>query len=129
MKDLCGNGEKILVVDDVPEQRQIVSTLLDRFGYAVHAVSSGEEAVEYVKKGPIDLLLLDMIMEPGMDGLETYRKIIEIRPGMKAVIVSGFSETERVKELQRLGAGGYVKKPYTLAKIGSAVKAELAKST
>jgi DNA-binding NarL/FixJ family response regulator len=66
-----------------------------------------------------------MIMGLGMDGLDTYKKILEIHPGQKAIIASGFSETDRVKEVQRLGAEAYVKKPYTLEKIGLAVKAEL----
>ena len=70
-------------------------------------------------------MLLDMIMEPGIDGLETYRRILELHPKQKAIIVSGFSETERVKEAQRLGAGAYVKKPFLLEKIGRAVKNEL----
>jgi len=70
-------------------------------------------------------LVLDMIMSPGMDGLDTYKKILEEHPSQKAIIASGFSETDRVKEVQRLGAGGYVKKPYTLEKIGLAVKTEL----
>jgi len=67
-----------------------------------------------------------MIMEPGIDGLDTYKKIIGMHPGQKAVIVSGYSETKRVQEVQRLGAGTFVKKPYTMEKIGLAVKAELA---
>jgi len=128
VENLRGNGEKILVVDDVSDQRQIASLLLTRFGYEVVTVSSGEEAVEYMKTNSADLLLLDMIMEPGIDGLDTYRRILEIHPGIKAVIASGFSETNRVREVQRLGAGKYIKKPYTLEKIGSAVKAELRKA-
>jgi len=67
-------------------------------------------------------LLLDMIMAPGMDGLETYQKILEFCPDQKAIITSGYSETERVKEALRLGASRYVKKPYTLEEIGLAVK-------
>ena len=66
-------------------------------------------------------------MGPNMDGLETYRRIIEIRPGQKAVIASGYSETEGVREAQRLGAGMYIRKPYTLKKIGIAVRTELDK--
>ncbi len=65
-----------------------------------------------------------MIMDPGMDGLETYRSILEIAPGQKAVIVSGYSETDRVKEAQKLGAGAYVRKPYVLEKIGLAIRQE-----
>ena len=68
-----------------------------------------------------------MIMDPGIDGLETYKKILEFNPTQKAIIASGFSETEMVKEAQRLGAGKYLKKPYTLEKIGLAVKEELEK--
>jgi DNA-binding NtrC family response regulator len=66
-----------------------------------------------------------MIMEPGIDGLETYRKILKIRPGQKSIIASGYSESARVKEALRMGAGNYVKKPYLLEKIGRAIKAEL----
>ncbi len=80
-----------------------------------------------MKKDSADLLILDMIMDPGIDGHDTYKKIIENHPGQKAVIASGFSETDRVKEAQKLGAGQYIKKPYTLEKIGMAVKAELSR--
>lgn len=73
----------------------------------------------------MDLLVLDMIMDPGIDGCETYKRICELHPNQKAIISSGFSETDRVKEAQELGAGLYVKKPYTLEKIGMAVKEEL----
>jgi signal transduction histidine kinase/CheY-like chemotaxis protein len=120
-----GKGESILVIDDVPEQREVACRILETMGYSVHAVGSGEEAVEYLKQVSADLLLLDMLMEPGMDGLETYRRIIEIHPGQKALMVTGFSETSRVKEALKLGAGGYVKKPYLLDQIGRAVRAEL----
>jgi DNA-binding NtrC family response regulator len=68
-----------------------------------------------------------MIMDPGMDGLDTYKKIIKMHPRQKAIIASGFSETDRVKEAQRLGAGVYVKKPYSLEKIGVSVRDELEK--
>ncbi len=78
-----------------------------------------------MKNNSADLLVLDMIMEPGIDGLETYKRILKFHPGQKAMIVSGFSETDRVKETQKLGAGTYLKKPYLLEKFGLAVKDEL----
>lgn len=118
-------GERILVVDDIPEQRELASQMLGNLGYEVITASSGEDAVEFMTTNSVDLLLLDMIMEPGMDGLETYKKILELHPGQKAIIVSGFSETDRVKEAKRLGAGAYVKKPYLMQKIGMAIKYEL----
>jgi DNA-binding NtrC family response regulator len=96
-------------------------------GYSATSVLSGEEAVDYMKDNSANLLVLDMIMDPGIDGLETYRRILELHPAQKAIIASGFSETERVREAQRLGAGKYIKKPYTLEKMGLAVEEELAK--
>ncbi len=125
IEEFLGNGETILIVDDVHEQREIASMLLTKLGYSVHTVSSGEEAVEYVKTNSADLLVLDMIMDPGIDGLDTYKKIRELYPEQRAIIASGFSETRRVKQAQKLGAGQYIKKPYTLEKVGVAVKAEL----
>jgi PAS domain S-box-containing protein len=123
-----GTGESILVVDDVKEQRDIASTMLSELGYSVSTVSSGEEAIEYLKEHTADLLVLDMIMDPGIDGLDTYRKILDLNPHQKAIIVSGFSETKRVKEAQNLGAGQYIRKPYTMEKIGIAVSKELEKN-
>ena len=94
-------------------------------GYSVTSASSGEEALEYMKDHSADLLVLDMIMDPGIDGLETYKKILQLHPNQKAIIASGFSATGRVKKVQNLGAGAYIKKPYTIEKIGIAVKTEL----
>ena len=120
-----GRGERILVVDDIKEQREIATTLLGRLNYEVESVASGLDALEYLKRKTSDLVILDMIMEPGIDGLETYRRILSIRPKQRAIIASGYSETQRVHEAQRLGAGTYVRKPYMLEKIGLAVRREL----
>jgi len=122
-----GNGEKILVVDDVKEQREIAAKILERLGYHVETVSSGEEALEFIKDNGVDLLVLDMIMNPGIDGLETYKRVLEINPSLRAVIASGYSETDRVKEAMKIGAVSYIKKPYLFQKIGVAVKEALAR--
>jgi len=106
----------------VPEQREIATEMLVRLGYTVACVASGEAAVDFVRKERVDLLVLDMIMEPGIDGLETYRRILKIHPDQRAVITSGFSESDRVQEARRLGAGIYVKKPYRLHTLAKAVK-------
>jgi PAS domain S-box-containing protein len=125
IQELMGTGETILVVDDIEAQRQIASEMLEKLGYRVTTVSSGEEAVAYLNEHRTDLLVLDMIMEPGIDGLETYREILKICPGQKSIIASGYSESVRVKEALELGAGTYVKKPYLMEKIGRAIRAEL----
>ena len=125
IEDYLGKGESILIIDDAREQREITARMMQRLGYVVTTVASGEAAVERMGNGRFDLLILDMIMPPGMDGLETYLKILERVPHQKAIIASGYAETDRVRQAQRLGAGSYVKKPFTLEKIGLAVRAEL----
>jgi PAS domain S-box-containing protein len=120
-----GQGESILVVDDVPEQRQLAASMLTRLGYRVATAASGEEAEACLREQAVDLVVLDMIMDPGIDGLETYRRLQAIHRHQRAVIASGFSETGRVRAAQALGAGAYVKKPYTLEKLAKTVRAEL----
>lgn len=126
LKDLQGNGEKILVVDDEALQRDIASRKLTILGYKVHTLPSGEEAVKYLMDNTVDLILLDMIMDPGMNGRETYEQIIRLHPGQKAVIASGFSQTEDVVRTQEIGAHGFLKKPYTIEELGKAVLMEIA---
>ncbi|MBW1783839.1 MAG: response regulator, partial [Deltaproteobacteria bacterium] len=127
LEDYRGHGERILVVDDEERQREIACGILVKLGYTVEAVTSGEEAIEYVKDNPADLIVLDMVMPKGINGGETYQEIIKIRPGQKAIIASGYSRTNEVAIAQKLGAGKYIKKPYTVGKIGIAVKEELQK--
>jgi len=122
-----GKGEAVLVVDDIKEQREIAGEILSKLGYSVATAASGEEALEHLRRQPADLVVLDMIMEPGIDGLETFRRIRGLRPGQKTIIASGYSESVRVREAQRMGAGAYVKKPYLLETFGRAVRAELDK--
>ncbi|MFH1079563.1 MAG: response regulator [Pseudomonadota bacterium] len=123
--DDCLGSEKVLVIDDIPEQREIATVMLRKLGYSVHAVAGGEAAIEYLRREKVDILVLDMVMDPGIDGYETYRRILEIHPRQKAIIASGFSESERVREAQRFGAGLYIRKPYSFEKIARAVRMEL----
>lgn len=126
--DLHGKG-RILVVDDEPLQRDIAGKMLTAFGYEVETVSSGEEAIAFLRQRQVDLVLLDMLMPPGINGLQTYIGIRAIHPGQKALIVSGFSESSDVKEAMRFGVGGFVKKPYSMRQIARAIKAELARQS
>ncbi|MCD6580666.1 MAG: transporter substrate-binding domain-containing protein [Desulfuromusa sp.] len=123
--EIEGCGEHILVIDDEGSIRTLAEKLLINLGYKVSLVSSGEEAVEFLRNCSVDLLLLDMIMEPGMNGYQTFKKIKETHPQQKALIASGFSESHNVKKAQELGAGAYLKKPYTLQELGLAVKKAL----
>lgn len=122
-----GSGETILVVDDMESQRRIAVHLLQRLNYKPSTVESGEAAVAYLKDHTVDLVVLDMIMDPGMDGLETWRRIIKRHPNQRAIIASGYAETDKVKATQRLGAGEYLKKPYMIEDLGKVVKNALVK--
>ncbi len=125
--DYLGNGEKVLVIDDIREQRKIAYFTLEKLGYQPHSVASGEEAIAYLKENPTPLIILDMIMDPGLNGLETYKEILKTTPNQKAIIASGYSKTAEVKKTLELGAGSYIKKPYSVESIGMAVKKELSK--
>jgi len=117
-----GNRETILVVDDELQQRNVATRLLELLNYKSFSVSSGEMAVDYLDNHSVDLVLLDMIMEPGMNGRQTYEKIIERSPGQKAIIASGYSVNNEVIKAQKLGAIVFIKKPYTLVQLGKAVQ-------
>ena len=123
IENFRGQGERILVVDDVKSQQEITCRILKKIGYTTCRVSSGEAAIEYVRKhGRVDLLLLDMIMDPGINGRETYDRIKAIQPDQKAILLSGFAETEEVKRTLRAGAAKYIKKPVGINELGQAIK-------
>ncbi len=119
--DIRGN-ETILIVDDLEEQRDLASAMLSGLGYSIETASSGQEAVMKAKLKRYDLVVLDMIMVDGFDGLDTYIELIKLNPSQKAVIASGFSETERVIKAEQLGVGKFVKKPYTMQVLGKAIR-------
>jgi signal transduction histidine kinase len=121
----AGEGEHILIVDDESQIRDLASQMLSSLGYRVSSVASGEEAVEFVRRQAVDLLVIDMIMDPGMNGRRTYEEILRLRPGQRAIIVSGYSESDDIKAALKTGATEFVKKPYTLQDLSHAVRAAL----
>ncbi len=118
--DFHGTGT-ILFVDDEPIQRDLGLRILSSLGYTVETAASGEEALKYLKENRVDLLILDMLMAPGISGLETYRKAIRLYPGQKAIIASGFAADDAVKRAFELGVGGFIPKPYSISRLGKAV--------
>jgi PAS domain S-box-containing protein len=122
--EYTGKGEQILVIDDNAEHREIAIRMLNRLGYKVTAVECGEEAiVKFEQNFRPDLVVLDMLLGPGLlDGLSTFRRILDFCPQQKAVIASGLAESTRVKKARELGVSAYVKKPYSLKEIGTAVR-------
>lgn len=121
---ITGGNEAILIVDDDPGQRKVIRFLLKRLGYKVEEVTSGEEAISYVKKYDADLLILDMVMGK-IDGTEAYQEILKINPQQKAIMLSGYAMTKRVQEAIKLGAGGFVSKPVSFLELANVVREEL----
>lgn len=121
LSELQGNGETILIVDDEPQLRDIAAKILQELGYETISKESGETAVAYLQDNSVDLVLLDMIMEPGMNGRDTFEKILHIHPGQKALLVSGFSKNTEVNKALTLGACCFIKKPYSIPELGKAL--------
>ncbi|SLM32471.1 putative Histidine kinase [Desulfamplus magnetovallimortis] len=122
LNHIMGNKESILIVDDDKSLGDVITVMLKSLNYSPVYVQNGEESIEYLQHNVADLVLLDMIMGEGMDGLETYREIIKIHPEQKAIVLSGFSQSEKVDEVIRLGASKYLKKPCTMKVLGEAIK-------
>ncbi len=118
METFSGNGEHVLVVDDEKQLLDIAHKILTSLNYRVDSVCSGELAIEFVKKTPVDLIVMDMIMDPGINGCQTYEEIIKLYPEQKAIVCSGFSESHDVKRALKLGVGGFIKKPYSINQLG-----------
>jgi two-component system, cell cycle sensor histidine kinase and response regulator CckA len=125
LEDIGGGTESILVVDDDGMQREVCLDLLKRLGYNARAAESGEEALSLLAGESFDMLILDMIMPPGIDGAETYERALEINPGQRAIILSGFSESTRAERALELGAGAFVRKPLTRKQLAFNVRREL----
>ena len=116
-----GRGELILVVDDLLSQREINRHLLEKLGYQTREFPSGEAVLNFLRENRADLVLLDMIMEGGIDGLETYRRIKKLKPDQKVIILSGYAESERIEAARQLGIETFLKKPCSLETLGTAL--------
>lgn len=113
------------MVDDEENQRRITSSILKRLGYTPYSVATGEMAVDYVQREQVDLLLLDMIMDPGISGYETYKQILEFQPNQRAVIASGYFNPDDQDKIRALGISHYLTKPFSVTSLARAVQAEI----
>jgi PAS domain S-box-containing protein len=127
ISEYLGHGELLYIVDDIPEQRLIASSILHELGYRVRTFENGEDVLAFLEARQEfpHLFILDMIMEPGIDGAETFRNICALAPQQKALIASGFSENKQVKAASSMGVAEHLKKPYTLENLARAVKKAL----
>jgi signal transduction histidine kinase/ActR/RegA family two-component response regulator len=124
-----GRDEKsarILVVDDYDPQRILTEKLLESLGHITKSASGGRQAVALLREdSEFDLMVVDMIMEDGFDGLDTIREALEINPDLRCIIATGYSETDRVASALELGASACLNKPYTVKTLCNAVNRAL----
>lgn len=123
----AGSGEKILVVDDDPLQRRIAQTALEQRGFVVSVLESGEDAVQYVCDHPQNVVILDMVMG-GIDGAETLKRIRAMYPDQQAMVLTGYSTSERAQAALALGNCQLLAKPIQVSKLLAAIHSALVES-
>ena len=125
LDSLMGKGQKVLVIDDLESQRIITSAILKRLGYTPYTAANGEEAIKHLKVEQVDLLLLDMILEPGMNGYETFKEIRRFAPHQRAVVTSGCHNHPDREKIRAMGVSHYLPKPLSLTHLAQAIRQEI----
>jgi CheY-like chemotaxis protein len=123
--DLRGHGT-VLVVDDEQLVRQVARQALERCGYEVLLAESGPSAIDLVRaeSGRIHLALLDLSM-PGMSGEEVLPELRKLKPDLKVIVSSGFSEAETLRFFHGSQVSGFIQKPYNLRQLAAKVNAAM----
>ncbi len=113
--DKKGDKGKILLIDDNELLQDLGRDILEHLGYIPVIASGGEEGIEIYarEKDEIRAVLLDVVM-PGLGGLEVFKRLKEINPRVKVLVISGYSEEKRAGELLEEGALGFIQKPFKI---------------
>ena len=114
----------IMVVDDEEEICDLLQAFLTREGYQVYTATNGMEAISSAEQNELDLALLDLKM-PGMDGMEVFRKLKQVREDLGVIILTGYGTLGTAKEARRLGARDYLTKPFDLGLVKNIIKQAL----
>ena len=118
---------KVLIVDDEPDVRQLLYDFLTGRDYKVLLASGGLDAIHMLEREKPDLVLLDVVM-PGMNGVETLRRIAEIDPRLRVIMVTANADIGLTSRLLAMGAVDYIPKPFDLDYLEQAVSIQLATS-
>ncbi|OGG45199.1 MAG: hypothetical protein A3F84_09405 [Candidatus Handelsmanbacteria bacterium RIFCSPLOWO2_12_FULL_64_10] len=121
-----GGMETLLLVEDDPTVLATGRAMLERLGYTVLTAADGEEAlgVYRARRGEVALVLTDMVM-PRMGGEELYEALVEVEPGVKVALMSGYSLKQDLSDLWAKGLKGFVQKPLDLYQLGKVVRQAL----
>jgi len=107
---------RVLVIDDDPGIREYLHTVASRQGYEVFSAADGETAVDGLAESRPDIITLDAVL-PGMDGLETLRKLKQAMPQVPVIMLSGHGQARMIVEAMRLGASDFLRKPFEVEEL------------
>ncbi|MBE9519795.1 MAG: response regulator, partial [Proteobacteria bacterium] len=132
-KTIGGEGT-ILVMDDEEMVREVLSGMLDFLGYQVELAADGAEAVDLYQKaqqtgGHYDAVIMDLTVPGGMGGKEATRKLLELDPGAKVIVSSGYGNDPIMAEYAQYGFSGVVSKPFIVETLSSTLHAVITQST
>lgn len=116
----------VLIADDEPEIIKFLRSIFVKEGYRVTSVRNGRDVLKKVKKGDIDLVILDVIM-PVMSGMETLRELRKMAPRLPVIVVTGYGDLQSAKEVMLLGARDYVTKPFDVNFMKATIRQTLGK--
>ena len=111
----------ILIVDDQFGIRVLLTEVLQKEGYETFQAANGPQALSLAANHEIDLVLLDMKI-PGMDGIEILKKLKEMKPDIRAIIMTAYGELDLIEKAKELGALTHFAKPFDIDDIRAAVK-------
>lgn len=114
----------ILVIDDQPGIRRLLTEVLAEEGYGVDTAANGFEGIQKVQQAMPNLILMDMKM-PGMDGIETLRELKKMGQADKVIMMTAYGELELVNQARELGAYAYITKPFDIIALCSIIREQM----
>jgi DNA-binding NtrC family response regulator len=123
---MTGTRGRLLVIDDEEDVREMLEFILSAEGFDVATVDGGLAAIELARVRSFDLAITDMRM-PGMNGIETLVALKQRDPSMEVVVVTGYASEQTAAECIRLGAYGYLRKPFEIAELRPLIDGALAR--
>ncbi len=123
--NITGTG-KILIIDDELSIREMVQDALEMKGYEVVTAAEGQEGLEKFRSGSFDVVITDLIMPLGMDGIELCREVRELDPNVPIYAMSGYHQDKSVQQMLSKGATGFIGKPFKLEELYQIISSALA---
>ncbi|MCM8757788.1 MAG: response regulator [Candidatus Omnitrophica bacterium] len=116
-----GKTKKILVVDDDLAVRDFLNRFLTMYGFKVKLVMSGQSAIEVLKEYDFDIVFLDIRM-PYVDGIKTYQELINIKPNLRFVLMSGYAVEDLIKDILNQDGVYFLKKPFDMEELNKVIE-------